>query len=289
MSESLQASNLFSIKGMVAVVTGGATGIGLMITKALALNGAHKVYIVGRRKDKLDEACKISPNIVSIVGDVTNKESLKSMAAQIKSETGFINLLVANSGSMGPSNAIKSGDAPLADYAKAGFEQDWDAFNSCMNVNVAAVMFTAFAFMELLDEGNKRNIIPETSSQIVVTASIGGFNKQGNMSMAYKSSKAAVTLMAKSLATELIPYNIRVNSLAPGIFPSDLATFLYPGIDDPTKLGSFKKDYVPATRAGKDEDMAGTALYLASRAGAYLNGLSLVIDGGRLSVLPSTY
>lgn len=149
-----------------------------MITKALALNGAHKVYIVGRRKEKLDEACAISPNIIGIVGDVTSKDSLKAIAAQVKSEVGYVNFLVANSGSMGPTNAVKSGpNATLAEYAKGGFEQDWDGVNATMNVNVTAVMFTSYAFMELLDEGNKRNIIPETRSQILVTSSIAGFNK----------------------------------------------------------------------------------------------------------------
>jgi len=187
-----------------------------MITKALALNGAHKVYIVGRRKEKLDEAAKISPNIVGIVGDVTSKESLQAIAAQVRSEVGYVNLLVANSGSMGPRNPVMSGEGTVAEFAKAGFETSWDDFNSTMNVNVTAVLYTSYAFLELLDEGNKRNIIPETKSQILVTASIAAFNKMANLSMAYKSSKAAVTLVAKTLAVELVPYSIRVNSLAPG-------------------------------------------------------------------------
>lgn len=187
-----------------------------MMTKALALNGAHRVYIVGRRKEKLDEACKIHPSIVGIVGDVTSKESLQSIAAQVKSEVGFVNLLVANSGVMGGTNPVKAGEGSVAEFAKAGFETDWDDFNAVMNVNVTAVLYTAYAFLELLDEGNKKNVIPDTKSQILVTASIAAFNKLPNMSMSYKASKAAVTLVAKTLCSELLHYNIRVNSLAPG-------------------------------------------------------------------------
>lgn len=238
MNDHLQSSNLFSVKGIVAVVTGGATGtcsdficifpphtrlmlmfsgIGLMMTKALALNGAEKVYIIGRRKEKLDEAAKISPNIVGIVGDVTSKESLKAIVEQVKRESGFVNLLIANSGVMVPGNPVKSGSgATLAEYAKGGFESSEDDFTNTFNVNVTAVLFTAYAFMELLDEGNKKNVIPDTKSQILITGSIAAYNKLANLSMSYRASKAAVTLMAKSLSVELVPYNIRVNSLAPG-------------------------------------------------------------------------
>lgn len=187
------------------------------MTKALAANGAHKVYIVGRRKEKLEEAAKLAPEIIiPIQGDVTSKESLQSMAKQVKDDAGYVNILIANSGVMGPTNAVKVGEGTLAEYAKAGFEQSWDGFNSTMNVNVTAVMFTAYAFMELLDAGNKKNVIPSTKSQILITASIAGFSKAPNLSIAYKTSKAAVTLLAKTLCSELVPYGIRCNSLAPG-------------------------------------------------------------------------
>ena len=187
-----------------------------MITKALALNGAHKVYIVGRRKEKLDEAAKISPNIIGIVGDVTSKDSLRAITAQIRSEVGFVNLLVANSGAMGPSNPVKAGEGTLSEFANAAFDSDPEEFNKVFNVNVTAVLYTAYAFLELLDEGNKKNVIPDTKSQILVTASIAAFNKAPNLSMSYKTSKAAVTLAAKTLSAELLHYDIRVNSLAPG-------------------------------------------------------------------------
>lgn len=147
------------------------------MTKALALNGAHKVYILGRRKEKLDEACALSPNIVGIVADVTSKQALLDAAAQIKAEVGYVNFLAVNSGAMGPKNAVEAGTAPIAEYAKAGLDQDWDAFDDTFKVNVAAALRTSYAFLELLDEGNKRDIIPQTKSQIVVTTSIAGYIK----------------------------------------------------------------------------------------------------------------
>ena len=94
--DSTDPSKLFSVKGMVVCITGGGTGIGLMMTKAFANNGAAKVYIVGRRREKLQEAAKVSShgNIIPVVGDVTSKESLCEVAEQIKKEVGYVNLLI---------------------------------------------------------------------------------------------------------------------------------------------------------------------------------------------------
>ena len=102
-----------------------------MMTKALATNGAHKVYIIGRRKEKLEEAAKLAPEIiVPVVGDVTSKEALKSIASRVESEVGYVNLLVCNSGAMGPVSGVKSQEVSIKEYAAAVFAQDWDEFNS---------------------------------------------------------------------------------------------------------------------------------------------------------------
>ena len=94
--DSTDPKKLFSVEGMVVCITGGGTGIGLMMTKAFANNGAAKVYIVGRRKEKLEEAAKVSPhgNIIPLVGDVTSKESLCEIAETIKQDIGYLNLLI---------------------------------------------------------------------------------------------------------------------------------------------------------------------------------------------------
>ncbi|KAI7517877.1 hypothetical protein KC331_g21500, partial [Hortaea werneckii] len=101
MADATNASKLFSVEGMVVVITGGGTGIGQMMTRAFATNGAAKVYIVGRRKEKLDETAALNPDvIVPIVGDVTSKESLCQVADQVEKDAGYVNLLCVNSGTM---------------------------------------------------------------------------------------------------------------------------------------------------------------------------------------------
>ncbi|KAI4721334.1 NAD(P)-binding protein [Aureobasidium sp. EXF-10727] len=291
MTDIYQRNTLFSVDGLVAVITGGGSGIGLMMTKALAANGAKKIYIIGRRKDKLEEAASTNPSvIIPVVGDVTSKDTLKAIAARIDSEVGYINFLVCNSGAMGPATGVNNREVSIAEYAAAAMNQSWDDVTATLNINVTAVLFTAYAFLELLDRGNQNPVAVKTKSQILITGSIAGFSKQPNQSMAYKASKAAVMHLAKNLSSELWPFDIRCNALAPGLFPSDLASSLISNSKaDPREEGSFDKSYIPAERTGDEEDMAGTVLYIASRAGAYLNGNILMIDGGRLNIMPNSY
>ena len=292
--ESLNPASLFGISGMVVAITGGGTGIGLMMTRAFVAGGAAKVYIVGRRREKLEEAAKIAPDtIIPIVGDVTSKESLVSVAAHIQKDAGYLNLLICNSGTMPPPLGIKSTEVDVKDFAKKAFEQKPEDWEQTFATNSTAIAFTAFAMLELLDAGNKQGNCAGRSSQILVTSSIAGYSRVGAFFGAYAASKAAATHMVKQLAGTLVPYSIRVNGLAPGLFPSDLAAGVIAGggakKDDPTVVGAFEKTFIPAERLGKTEDMAGTVLYLASAAGAYLNGNITVQDGGRLAQLPSSY
>ncbi|KAK5698052.1 hypothetical protein LTR97_007012 [Elasticomyces elasticus] len=292
---STNPSDLFSVKGMVVVITGGATGIGLMMTQAFATGGAAKIYVVGRRKEKLDEAVKIAPEIiVPLVGDVTSKESLWQLAEQIEKETGYINLLIPNSGTLGPPIGAKTTDVSVAEYRKKCFAQNVEDWNTTFATNSTAVAFTTFAFLELLDAGNKKGNCPGRKSQVLVTTSIAGYSRLSSAIGAYPPSKAAATHLIKCLAGALVPYQIRVNGIAPGLFPSDLANALIKSFGageeaDSTIEGNVPRDIVPAERTGKADDMAGTVLYMASAAGAYLNGNITVLDGGRVSQLPSTY
>jgi len=281
---SIQASNLFNVNGLVAVVTGGGSGIGLMIARALALNGASKVYIIGRRKEKLDEAASSvsTGNIIPLVGDVTSKEALSSIVERITSETGYINVLVANSGILGPQASIKPTEiSTVAEFQKAYGETSFEEYAETFNLNTVAVWFTVVAFLGLLDEGNKKgNVIQK--SQVIATSSIGGFNRKVPGGYAYGQSKAATTHLIKQLATGLVPFGIRSNALAPGLFPSDLAAGIIGN-------GVFPRDQIPLERAGTEEDMAGAILFLTSRAGAYVTGNILLTDGGRLSNFPASY
>jgi len=265
-----------------------------MMTKAFATNGAAKVYIVGRRKEKLDETANIAPNvIVPLVGDVTSKDSLCQLADQIKQETGYLNLLCCNSGTMPPSVGLNSTDVSVSDYRKKALEQKWEDWDQCFGTNSTAVFFTTMAMLELLDAGNQANNCAGRKSQVLVTTSIAGFSRAPANMGAYPASKAAATHLIKGLSGVLVPYSIRVNGIAPGLFPSDLATPLIAKgpkkTEDPTEEGAFAKNFIPAERLGRESDMAGTVLYMASPAGAYLNGVINVLDGGRISQLPATY
>lgn len=215
---SLEAANLFNVKGLVAVITGGGTGIGLMMAKALALNGAHKVYIIGRRKEVLEAAAKESPhgNIAPLVGDVTSKDALQSIVSHIGKEVGYINVLIANSGIEGPASTSITPETSLEDYQSALWNQPFDEYTDTFAVNTSAVFFCIVAFLKLLDAGNKKGNV-EQKSQVIATGSIAGFNRGIPWGgYAYGQSKAATTLLVKQMATNLVPYDIRANLVAPG-------------------------------------------------------------------------
>jgi NAD(P)-dependent dehydrogenase (short-subunit alcohol dehydrogenase family) len=309
MSPTNKATDLFNVQGLVAVITGGGSGLGLYAARALDANGAKAVYIVGRREETLKEAAKTAVNgtIKPIVGDVTDKESLTKVAEHVRKEQGFINLLFANAGVSGPKHAAilkeghEDGSKPsVAEFQKAMFEPNVDDFTFAAHVNNTAVFYTAVAFLDLLDAGNKQHNLPQ-DSQIIVTSSIAGFSRQLASSFSYSSSKAAVTHLVKMLATYFAQagYHIRANVIAPGLYPSEMtqgttsSLEAYSGKDGHETVFAgahvVPAENSPAQRTGSEEDFAGTVLYMASRAGAFLNGETLVTDGGRLSQLPSVY
>ncbi|KAM0322294.1 hypothetical protein ACHAQA_009583 [Verticillium albo-atrum] len=284
---SIQAGHLFSVPGLVAVITGGGTGIGRMITTALARNGAARVYILGRRESILQEtAAALGPNVIPLVCDVSSKASLKEAVARVEKEAGSINLLLCNAGIGGPQVKAPTEGMSAGEWAAQHFDHPQEAYTQVFDVNVSAVWYTTMAFLDLLDKGNKaRNV--EQSSQVIVTSSIGAFNKTAPGGWAYGQSKAAVTLLSKHLAAVLPRWDIRSNCIAPGLFPSEMAApivKLYTG-----EGKSIPKEMVPMQRMGDDQDMAGVVLFLASRAGAYSNGALIKLDGGRLENFPSTW
>ena len=193
-------------------------GIGLMMARALALNGAHKIYILGRRKEVLEKAAASVPtnNIIPLVTDTTSKEALSNAVSTITSEVGYINVLVANAGILGPQASTPiTPSSTIADFQKAWGEVSFEEFNETFRVNVVAAWFTVVAFLGLLNEGNKKGNVAQ-KSQVIVTSSIGGFNRAVPGGFAYGQSKAAATHLAKQLATNLIPFDIRSNVIAPG-------------------------------------------------------------------------
>ncbi|KAB5511746.1 hypothetical protein GE09DRAFT_640083 [Coniochaeta sp. 2T2.1] len=302
MSPSLDANALFRVDGMVAAITGGGTGIGLTMARALMANGATKVFILGRRLEFLEVASRETPGLVPVQCDVTDKSSLQAAVDKIAADTGYINLLVANSGS-GGTQATWGAGKTIQELRRVLFtDHSMEDFTETFRVNVTGAFFTIGAFLELLDAGNHNSLldsgygglaapgvaVPAVQSQVVVTSSISAFIRGPGTPPDYGGSKAAILHLAKQASSQLAPYGIRVNVLAPGLFPSELAK---PLIASRTPAEELPTDpmFIPARRFGDDEEMAGMILYLASRAGAYCDGLVLVADGGRLSVMQSTY
>ncbi|KAF2033225.1 NAD(P)-binding protein [Setomelanomma holmii] len=287
----MDTSNLFRVDGMVAVVTGGATGIGLMISRALLSGGASKVYILGRRSSALSAAASQNPGLTPIQCDITSKASLQAAVDQITQDVGYVNLLVANSGILGPTASFVPGQS-VSELRRHMFDEtSMEEFNDVFMVNTSATYFSVLAFLELLDAGNKHALagkgnfgapvkegegVPSVQSQVIVTSSVGAFLREWMCAPAYAASKAAIVHLVKHTSSGLAAHGIRVNALAPGSRD--------PGSEDPSD-----PVFIPARRFGGEEEMGGTLLYLASRAGSFCNGLILLNDGGRLGVTMSTY
>ena len=189
------------------------------MAKALDANGAKAVYILGRREGSLKSAAAQCPNgtVIPIVGDVTSKSSLASIASRVKQEHGFVNVVFANSGvgGCGITDKLPQDRKPsLKEYVDALWEVPMEDFTQTMHVNVTGAFYTALAFMELLDEGNRKGNVRQ-QSQVIVTSSVAGFNRSLSHNPSYPASKAAVVNIVKTLATRLGPYHIRVNTIAP--------------------------------------------------------------------------
>ncbi|SPN99019.1 related to gluconate 5-dehydrogenase [Cephalotrichum gorgonifer] len=282
----LNAGFLFSCEGLVALVTGGGTGIGYMIADALLQNGASKVFIAGRRPEVLATAAStLGPRAVPVTCDVVSPESLRAAAAQVSSDAGRLDLLVCNAGVGGPQVAVPTAETSLEEWAAANLAVGFGDYARTFEVNTTAVWYTVMAFLPLLGLGNKLASVKQ-GSQVVVTSSIAGFNKTSPGGYAYGQSKAAVTLMVKQLAVMLPKWDIRVNAICPGLFPSEMSAPIVKRYQP--EESSIPKTMIPLQRMGDEQDMAGAILYLASRAGAYCNGNVLIVDGGRLGNFPST-
>ncbi|KAI2623974.1 short chain dehydrogenase [Hypomontagnella submonticulosa] len=297
----MDTSGLFRVDGMVAVVTGGGSGIGLVMAKGLAGAGAKKVYILGRRREVLETAATAHPNIIPVPCDISDKTSLQSAVDFVTKDIGYVNLFIANSGIVGP-RASWNYDLSIPELRKALFEDvSMEDFTQTFHVNITGTYFSILAFLELLDAGNKQALkggfgaptkegsdVPSIQSQAIITSSISAFSRFRFSAPAYAASKAAVAHLTKHTSTNLSKYGIRVNALAPGLFPSELAAGLI-GTRDPSTEAFEDPRFIPARKFGGDDEMAGTVLYLASKAGSFCNGMILVNDGGKLGTMPSGY
>ncbi|RMZ70745.1 short-chain dehydrogenase reductase [Pyrenophora seminiperda CCB06] len=252
----LDPSSLFGVKGLVAVVTGGGTGIGLMIAQTLEANGAI-VYILGRRQEVLEKAASTAKhgNIHYLKADVTSKPDLSAAAEHIASKTGYVNLVVANSGITGPTLRDLKKNASLTEFRDYLWNWDADEFNETFALNTTAAFFTVVAFLELLDKGNKAGNV-EQKSQAICISSAGAFSRVPMSGYAYAGSKSAAVHVMKQLATSLVPYDIRSNVIAPGVYPSEMTQSLL-------TQETWPKDFIPEQRSSSDNPMMLVARYQA--------------------------
>jgi NAD(P)-dependent dehydrogenase (short-subunit alcohol dehydrogenase family) len=253
----VDVEQLFSIRGKVAVVTGGSRGIGEMIARGYVAAGA-RVYISSRKAD----ACEALASELSALGeciplpaDLSTPAGARELAEAVAEREPLVHVLVNNAGA--------SWGEPLDDYAVEGFDK-------VMDLNVRGV----FLLTQALAPQLRAAASAEDPARVVNIGSIdGGFHVPGYEAYAYSASKAAVHQLTRHLGRFLAPDHVTVNAIAPGLFPSKMTAFLF---EHEEQLVSA----IPMGRAGTPEDMAGIAIYLASRAGAYTTGAIIPVDGG---------
>ncbi|CAG8052989.1 unnamed protein product [Penicillium olsonii] len=275
------------------------------MAKALDANNADKIFVLGRREDALQETSSqtIHNSVIPIQCDVTSKESLEAAYQAVAAQTTHVDLLIANSGIMGPlmkppQPAADGSLPPLSKVRDELFNIPMEEFNNVLNVNVTGAYYTFLAFLPLLEAANKRRAAPQPgvlsspTAQVIITSSIAGYNRKVPFSFAYNTSKVATTHLVKMLATNFADYDIRVNGIAPGLYYSEMSTHVFnsggvqgQGVSE----GSFPREMIPATRSGSEEDIAGLVIWLASNSGGYINGNIVITDGGRISVVPAVY
>jgi len=269
---NLTVPNLFDFKNHVALVTGGATGLGEMAAQGFIQNGA-KVIIASRKESELkktaDRLNKLGPGTCEyVVSDLKDKAGCDNLVAQVKKKTDRLTVLLNNSGA--------SWGAPYTDFPESG----WDKL---MALNVKAMFYTTVGLEPLLVKGatadNPSRVINVASmagiqTTDVTTGAEGGLSAPGSGTFSYGPSKAACIHLSKLQASKLMPHHITVNCVCPGVFPSRMTAFGLEKAMDTLVAGQ------PSGRIGKAEDFAGLILFLSSLGAAHMTGGVFEIDGG---------
>jgi NAD(P)-dependent dehydrogenase (short-subunit alcohol dehydrogenase family) len=254
--------NLFSIQGKVALVTGGSRGIGYMIARGFVENGV-KTYISARKADACDAAAKelsAYGTCISIPADVGKVDELKRLVGEISAREAKLHILVNNAGA--------NWAEPIDVFPESG----WD---KVVDVNLKSVFFLTRECLPLLRAAGT-HVDP---ARVINIGSIDGLHVPGLDTYAYSSSKAAVHHLTRTLARRLAPEHINVNAIAPGPFESKMMA------ETLRTFGDAIKAACPRGRIGEPEDMAGTTIFLASRASAYITGSVIAVDGGIATTL----
>ncbi len=261
-------SELFSLSGKTALVTGGATGIGRMAAEGLAAAGAH--VLIASRKAAACEAVAAEINAKGYTGsaegfggDVASEEGIAALVDEVKARTDTLHILMNNAG--------RSWGAPLG-------EHPYDAWDKLLKLNVQGMFHLTQSLLPLLRQAASA----EDPARVVNVGSVMGEVPKGTTTYSYAVSKGAVHHMTRVLSNDLAPEFITVNAIAPGPFPSKMTDFAL-GTED-GRAQSAKG--VPLGRVGSPEDIAGALQFLCSRAGAYVSGAILPLSGGMQSAAP---
>ncbi|MFC5923296.1 glucose 1-dehydrogenase [Micromonospora vulcania] len=252
-------TQLFSVEGKTVLVTGGSRGIGLMIAQGFVRAGA-RVIISSRKADVCEAVAKelsAEGRCEAIPADLGTDAGAEELATAVRERFPRLDVLVNNAGA--------TWGAPLENYPEAAFDKLWA-------VNVKAVFRLTTALLPAL----RAAATAEDPARVINIGSIDGVRVPWMEVYAYSATKAAVHMLTRSLAHQLAGENTTVNAIAPGPFESKMMAF---ALDDPTSRATIEQQ-VPLGRIGRPEDMAGTAIYLSSRAGAYLTGAVIPVDGG---------
>ena len=254
--------DLFDLSGKTAVVTGGTRGIGLMIARGLLEAGA-RVYISSRKADGCaaaeSELSKYGP-VTAIAANLSTEAECLRLAGEIGGREQALNVLVNNAGA--------TWGAPLEEFPAAA----WD---KVVDLNLKAPFFLTRAFLPLLAAAGTH----DDPARVINIGSIDGLHVPSLPTYAYSASKAGLHHMTRVLARELGPRAITVNAVAPGPFESKMMAATLEAFGDEIAKGA------PLRRIGRPDDMAGVAVYLASRAGAYVTGAVIPVDGGIATTL----
>lgn len=253
----MKIEELFSVRGKVALVTGGSRGLGEMIARAYVENGA-KVYITARKAEACDAlARELSQfgDCISIPADLSRMEEIDRLAAELGRREKRLDILVNNAGA--------SWGASFAEFPEAG----WD---KVMDLNVKSVFFLTQRLLPLLEAAASA----QDYARVINIGSIEGIRTSHLETYSYAASKAGVNHLTRMMAKFLAPKHIAVNGIAPGYFPSKMTA----GIAEADTRAVLEG--TPMKRMGGPDDMAGIALYLASRASAFTCGAVIPVDGG---------
>jgi NAD(P)-dependent dehydrogenase (short-subunit alcohol dehydrogenase family) len=252
---SLRIQDLFSVAGKTVVISGGSRGIGEMIARAYVENGARVILTARKAADVEGLAERLGSAATPIPADLSQMVEIDRFAKAVAALTPKVDILFNNAGA--------SWGAPFDDFPEVG----WD---KVMDLNVKSVFFLTQRLIRLLEAA----ATPDDNARVINIGSIDGQHVSPIETYSYAASKAGVLHLTRMMAKTLAGRNIAVNAIAPGYFPSKMTA----GIADLINSESLK--VTPMARWGTTEDMAGVALFLGSRASAYLCGSVVTVDGG---------